>query len=105
MTTTVLSEEATQFASREHRMLIGGERVAAIDGESLDVIDPASGRVFATVPAGGASDIDSAVRAAREALPAWRELPPARRAELMWNLGTRVAQLADEFATIEAMDN
>jgi phenylacetaldehyde dehydrogenase len=105
MSTTVLSEEATQFASREHRMLIGGDRVTATDGETLEVIDPATGRVFATVPAGGTSDIDNAVRAAREALPAWREIPPAQRAELMWNLGTRVAQLAEEFATIEAMDN
>jgi hypothetical protein len=50
--TTTLTEAATRFVGGEHRMLIGGERVPTSGGEWPEVTDPATGRVFATVPAG-----------------------------------------------------
>jgi phenylacetaldehyde dehydrogenase len=79
------------------RLLIGGERVDAASGERFDVLNPATGELLATVPA--------AVAAARAALPVWQALAPARRAELLWDLGTRIADLAEELATLEALDN
>ena len=38
----------------------------------LDVTNPATGESLARVPLSGAGDLDAAVAAAREALPAWR---------------------------------
>jgi phenylacetaldehyde dehydrogenase len=87
------------------RLLIGGERVDAASGERLDVLDPATGELLATVPAAGAADVDAAVAAARAALPVWGALAPAARAELLWNLGSRIAELSEELATLEALDN
>jgi phenylacetaldehyde dehydrogenase len=87
------------------RMLIGGERLDAASGERLEVLNPATGETLATVPAAGPDDVDAAVAAARRALPVWQELAPARRAELMWNLGTRIGELSEELATLEALDN
>ncbi|WP_255945515.1 aldehyde dehydrogenase family protein [Streptomyces odontomachi] len=72
--------------------LIGGEWVPARTKDSIDVIDPATGRVLARVPRGGAEEIDDAVRAAQAALPAWRDTSPSRRAELL----LRWAQLIRE---------
>jgi len=102
---TVMNNAAAEFADREHGMLIGGERVEASDGERFDVIDPATGRRFTSAPAGRLDDVDRAVAAARAAAPAWAAMAPNRRAELLWNLGTRIAEAADEFATLEALDN
>jgi hypothetical protein len=40
------------FATRHPTMLIDGNWVASVSGETLDVEDPADGRVFTKVPAG-----------------------------------------------------
>src|SRR5690606_13358930 len=46
----------------------------------LDVINPATGAVFAHCPAAGAPELDAAVAAARRAFPAWRDLSWEQRA-------------------------
>jgi acyl-CoA reductase-like NAD-dependent aldehyde dehydrogenase len=61
------------------RLLIGGD---LIDTPSrLDVINPATGNVFADCPAAGSSELDAAVAAARQAFPAWKALGFAERAD------------------------
>ncbi len=104
MATQVL-EGVSAFLAREHGLLIGGEEVAPRSGKRFDVVNPATGETIATAPSAGPDDVDDAVRAAREALPTWRALAPAARAELLWNLGTRLAELADELAQLETLDN
>ena len=55
----------------------GGEfREAAVDS-TLEDRDPATGELSAYVPLSGREDVDQAVRAAREAQPAWRDTPAA----------------------------
>ena len=102
---STLTPDAPAFVGGEHRLFIGGDWVDAIDGGRLTVINPATGELLAEVPAAGAADIDAAVAAARSALPVWAAPSPARRAELLWALGTRIAELGDELATLEALDN
>ncbi|MFN2629052.1 MAG: aldehyde dehydrogenase family protein [Gaiellaceae bacterium] len=103
--TQAILEPVAEFVGREHGLLIAGEEIAARSGERFDVVNPATGEVVATAASAGPSDVDDAVRAARAAFPAWRALPPAERAELLWSLGARIAELADELAQIEAIDN
>jgi phenylacetaldehyde dehydrogenase len=104
-TTRVILDPVAEFIRQEHGLLIGGEEVPARSGARFEVIDPASGETIATAAQAGPQDIDDAVAAARAAFPKWRDLPPATRAELLWRLGSRIAELADEFAQIEALDN
>jgi phenylacetaldehyde dehydrogenase len=104
-TTQLILDPVAQFIRQEHGLLIGGEEVPAHSGARFEVIDPASGETIATAPQAGPEDVDDAVAAARAAFPHWRDLPPATRAELLWRLGSRIAELADEFAQIEALDN
>ncbi len=104
MATAVL-DGVTGFLSEQHGLLIAGEETGARSGERFDVVNPATGESIGSVPSAGAADVDDAVAAAREAFPAWRDLAPARRAELLWNLGTRIAELADELAQLESLDN
>lgn len=59
--------------------LIDGERVTA--GEPLEVIDPATGEVFARCPAAGRAELDRAVAAARRACAEWRDRTWAERRE------------------------
>ena len=89
---------------------IGGAWVEAAGVEAIDDIDPATGEVAARVPLSGAADVDAAVRAAREAQPAWRAVPPQKRAravmalrEALWAHREDLAQLvtADMGKTID----
>ena len=61
-----------------YSLLIDGHLV---DGAAkLEVVNPATGKVFASCPAAGGAELDAAVAAARRAFPAWRALGYAARA-------------------------
>jgi len=62
---------------------IGGKAVAANTTRYGDVTNPATGEVIRHVPFASAADVDRAVQAAREALPAWRSAPSLRRARVL----------------------
>jgi phenylacetaldehyde dehydrogenase len=103
----LLSSRAAEFAFGGHGQLIDGRWLPAISGETIDVIDPATGRVFANVPAGGAADIDKAVAAARRAFTKgpWQRIAPAERGRLIWRLADRIEELTEEFAQLESLDS
>jgi acyl-CoA reductase-like NAD-dependent aldehyde dehydrogenase len=61
---------SSQALRNDFALLIDGER--ATSGEWLDVINPATGEVFARCPAAGRGELDRAVAAARAAFLEWR---------------------------------
>ena len=69
----------------------------AATGE-LDVVNPANGEVLARVPLSGASDLDIAVRAAREALPEWRAVSTIARARKLFELRERLIARQEDLA-------
>jgi len=99
--------QAAEFVGRRHKMLIGGKFVEAASGKTFPSFNPATGEVLAQVPEGDKEDIERAVKAARSAFenPAWSRMSPSDRGKLIWRLGDAVEQHADEFATIESLDN
>lgn len=102
-----LSPAAAEFVKKKHQLFINGEWQDAAAGGTLDVIDPASGRVFTQVAAGEQADIARAVSAARRAFDEgeWAEMSPSSRGKLLWRLGDLLEQHADELAELEALDN
>ncbi|PKO56814.1 MAG: aldehyde dehydrogenase, partial [Betaproteobacteria bacterium HGW-Betaproteobacteria-19] len=102
-----ISEATRQFLARPKRMLIGAEWLDAQSGETLEVIDPASGQPFTAVPAGAAADIDRAVAAARQAFESgeWSKMRPVDRERLLLKFADLVEANAQELAEIEALDN
>ncbi|MFN8114270.1 MAG: CoA-acylating methylmalonate-semialdehyde dehydrogenase [Solirubrobacterales bacterium] len=65
---------------------IGGEWVTSAATETLDDVDPATGRVLARVPLSTAADVDAAASAARAAQPAWAATSVAKRARAVFAL-------------------
>lgn len=88
--------------SRGH--LIGGEQVPAASGETFESLDPSTAKPLAMLALGGPEDVDSAVEAARSALPAWQGLDPYERGRILQRLADLIEQHADELAEIEAQD-
>ena len=58
--------------------------------ETIEVIEPATGEVMASVSRRGGADVDTAVAKAKAAYPGWRALEPAERAAAMRGLADAV---------------
>ncbi len=85
---------------------IDGRRVAPRAGHYLPSIDPSLGTAWIEVPAGDADDVAAAVEAAKKAFAGpWRALPAMGRAGLLRAVARKIAEHAEELATIECRDN
>lgn len=87
------------------QMYIGGEHVEARSGRRFDVLNPATGELYATVPEGGAEDVDLAVTAARRAYEGWKRISATERGQLLGKLARLLEVKADEFAVAETAQN
>src|SRR5688572_29922438 len=86
------------------RFFIGGQWVAPSGKDAIDVHNAGTGEVMGRVPAGTEKDIDAAVAAARNALPAWSETPPETRAEYLEKISASLKARADELARTIAQE-
>ena len=78
---------------------VGGRWTPAMAAsDALDVTNPATGEVLTRVPLSGAADLDAAVRAAREALPAWRDVSTIARARKLFDLRERLVARREDLA-------
>ncbi len=82
---------------------IGGA-FAPLAGPMLAVSDPAHETVLATVSNGSSADVDRAVRAARQAYPAWSALPGHVRARYLYALARHVQKHDRFLAVLESMN-
>src|SRR5882672_6058606 len=95
---------ATAAEARTLRNFIGGSFVDAAADGTLDDRDPATGELAALVPLSGGADVDAAVRAARQAQPAWREVPPQDRARHVLALRDALLRHRDELTALVTAD-
>jgi malonate-semialdehyde dehydrogenase (acetylating) / methylmalonate-semialdehyde dehydrogenase len=77
---------------------VGGKRVAGTSGRSGEVYDPATGVRSGRVAFANAAEVDAAVAAATAAFPAWSDLPPSRRATVMFRFRELLLRDADRLA-------
>lgn len=82
----------------DYPLLIGGELVPG--DATLDVVNPATGAVFAVASRASAAQLDQAAAAARAAFPGWRATDVAERGRLIGQLADAVEANADELARL-----
>jgi acyl-CoA reductase-like NAD-dependent aldehyde dehydrogenase len=101
MTTQLPSSETATGV----RMVIGGESVDAADGQTFDVVNPATGATIATAPLGGPADVDRAVEAARKAFDdrkGWATWAAGKRGRSLAKLAALIKANTDELAQLES---
>jgi 1-pyrroline dehydrogenase len=86
----------------QHKNLVGGKWVDSASGETMEVLNPATGETIAEVPRANAEDVDRAVQAAKQALPEWLETTPGERAEALLKLADAIDEHTDELAELES---
>ena len=87
------------------KMVIGGETVDAADGQTFEVVNPATGETIATAPLGGKADVDRAVEAAQKAFEdpkGWASWPAGKRGRSLAKLGELVKKNSEELAQLES---
>ena len=81
-------------------MWINGKPQAATSQRRGDITNPATGAVTAQVAYCNATDIDTAVKAAQAAFPAWRATPPLRRARILMKYRELIDAHREELARL-----
>lgn len=96
---------ATLSIASPQKMILNGEEVEALSGQTYTSYNPSDGTVLAEIPRGGPEDVDRAVAAARSAADPWSALSPSNRERLMRRLGDLIEAHAEELAALESIDN
>ena len=86
-------------------LYIDGAWVPASDGAVFETTNPATGEHLANCAEATRQDVDAAVQAAWRAYPAWKELEPVKRAEILLKIADRIDANAELLATVETLDN
>ncbi len=99
------TETQAVAATRDVKMIIGGEQVDAADGQTFDVTNPATGELIATAPLGGPEDVDRAVKAAQQAFEdpkGWAAWSAAKRGRTLAKYASLVKANLEELAQLES---
>ena len=86
------------------RLFIGGEFVDALDGGTIESLNPHDNSRLALVAEARDRDIDRAVEEAQKAFPAWRDMTAADRGRLLLRLADAIEAHTDELAKVESLD-
>ncbi|MEN9560509.1 MAG: hypothetical protein RLZZ502_1720 [Pseudomonadota bacterium] len=90
---------------KHYQHFINGQQTSPSNGEQIEVVDPSSGEVFASIARGNASDVQIAIVAAQNAFEgSWRKFTAAERGRLLQALGRAILAHQDELATLEMRD-
>ena len=99
------SQSAPSAGAETVQMIIGGERVDAADGQTFDVVNPATGAVISRAPLGGAEDVNRAVQAASKAFEdpkGWATWSAAKRGRTLAKFAGLVREHLEELAQLES---
>jgi aldehyde dehydrogenase (NAD+) len=84
---------------------INGGWLPPAAGQYFETADPSTGDALASVAQGSAADVDTAVKAARAALPLWQSLTSHARARYLYALARQIQKHSRRLAVLETMDN
>jgi betaine-aldehyde dehydrogenase len=89
-----------------YSLFLDGKFVDSSGPDRVDVFDPATATVIATVPDSTASDVDRAVDAARRAFEGpWRRVPAQERGRILFRLAAALRDRTDELAELESLNS
>ena len=86
-------------------LFINGKFRPSINGSYRNSINPATEKTLSKVAEAGSEDIESAVKAARQAYEGpWGQMPAAERGKFLFRIARMIQERSRELAIIESMD-
>lgn len=86
----------------DYSLTINGESIRTHD--TIKVVNPATEEHFAEVPDASQKELDAAIKAARTAFPAWRDLPISERQAMLKLAGELIEEHVDELAKLLTLE-
>src|SRR5256714_13401223 len=104
MTQTV--DDVLTDLSIRSQAFVDGAYVDAASGKTFECVNPANGRVIASVAECDSTDVDRAVRGARAAFETgvWSRAAPKQRKRVLVRLAELIREHRDELALLETLD-
>ncbi len=83
---------------------VDGKWIASSSSDSVEVTNPTTAKVIATVPSGTPADVDRAAAAAKKAFESWSQTDVATRASLLRKVSEGIKARGEEIAKAAASD-
>lgn len=83
---------------------VNGSYVDSKGKDSLELVDPATEKVYAHSPISNQADVDSAYQAAATAFESWKETTPSERQLALFRIADEMEKRAEDFADLESQD-
>ena len=80
---------------------INGKEVASRDGRTTPVIDPTTGKQYATAALSGPADVDDAMKAAADAFESWKHSTPSMRQKAINDIADAMEEHMNELIETE----
>ena len=84
---------------------IGGEWVESSSAQTQDVVNPATQKVLAKVPMSTRTEVNTAVKVAKEAFPDWRRTTPLTRARCFFRLKALLEENFEMLSRVQTMEH
>jgi betaine-aldehyde dehydrogenase len=81
---------------------IDGEYVPSISGESSEIINPSTGKIYTSAPISNHADIDNAMKAAERGFKVWADSTPSERQRALLKIADAFESRAEELIAIES---
>lgn len=81
---------------------INGQKISATSEKVQDLINPATGQVFAKAPVSNAADVDKAMKSAAAAFEVWKESTPSERQKAINKIADAIEARSEELIGIES---
>src|SRR5438105_12001008 len=91
---------AVQGLAKHYRMFIDGEWVDSESEETIDVVNPATERLIASVPKASREQAKAALEAAEDAQPKWEDLAPLQRAAFLFKTAQLIRRDKERLARL-----
>ena len=85
---------------KEYELFIDGKWRKSTSGETIDIINPSTEEVFASVQNGTVAEAHEALKAAERAQKEWRKVPARSRAELLYKFANEIKANAESLAEL-----
>ncbi|WP_290703069.1 aldehyde dehydrogenase [Amphritea sp.] len=110
MTELLTTEEYKKIAEQltpQSMSFINGGFCPSSNGETIPVINPATGELITNIAACTKEDVDFAVKSARDAFESgcWSKMHPAERKAVLLKFTRLIEQHGDELAVLECIDS
>jgi len=90
---------------KEFKLFINGEWQKSSSKKMMDSVNPATKKKLAKVSVATTADVNRAVSAAKQALPAWKSLSGHQRARYLYALARQIQKHSRLFSVLESLDN